>query len=381
MAIISFGLIDKKLIPILIGCAFCFLNRIVLNINREIILDHLIITELLISVTQIVNIIPFIILRLRSKNVHHNNISNNNNSEIILKKPQIYTYKDKWLYIFLLAMIYVAQSLLLIKSFFMKTNFWIFDIVFTPLFYYLIFKIKLFKHHYLSIIIVLLTGLIIDLSFKSLQNDFSNNWLTSLLRFIREVLLSLHNVIGNYIMVKKYVAEYELALYNGIITSIFICIFGILDYYFFGLDDYEQFFNNLNYEEILEEIGFMTSQLGIYLSFLFTSKANTPCHTFIIYAFGQMVNYLDSSLESIIKMISFIFILFMSLIFNEIIELNFCGLSDNTKRNISIRASSEDFDIDDFEKIDINDENYMIDSKELDKKDEDNSDLTSIDTN
>ena len=380
MAIISIGQIDKKLIPILVGGAFFVFNRMIVKINEDIFRNHPIITDTLFSMTLVFNIIPFIILRRRSKNLHHNNISINT-SEIILKKPQKYTNKDKWLYIFLLATIYFAQSILFAKSFSMKTYYWIFDIIFTPLFYYFIFKIKLFKHHYLSIIIILLTGLIIDLSFKSLQNDFSNNWISVLFRFIREVLFSLHNVVGNYIMVKKYVSEYELALYNGIIISILFCIFGILDYYFFNFDDYEQFFDNLNYIEILEEIGFMVSQLGIYLSYLFTSKLNTPCHIFIIYAFGQMANYFDFSLESIIKIICFIFILFMSLIFNEIIELNFCGLSDNTKRNISIRAATEDFEIDDFDKIDISDENYMIDSKELDKKDDDDSDINSKNIN
>ena len=32
----------------------------------------------------------------------------------------------------------------------------------------------------------------------------------------------------------------------------------------------------------------------------------------------------------------------MSLIFGEIIEINICGLSDNTKRNISYRAQAEE---------------------------------------
>ena len=33
--------------------------------------------------------------------------------------------------------------------------------------------------------------------------------------------------------------------------------------------------------------------------------------------------------------------LFFSLVFNEIIELNFCGLSRNTKKNINYRAKNE----------------------------------------
>ena len=120
MAIISIGQIDKKLIPILVGGAFFVFNLMIVKINEDIFRNHPIITETLFSMTLVFNIIPFIILRRRSKNLHHNNISINT-SEIILKKPQKYTNKDKWLYIFLLATIYFAQSILFAKSFSMKT--------------------------------------------------------------------------------------------------------------------------------------------------------------------------------------------------------------------------------------------------------------------
>ena len=44
-----------------------------------------------------------------------------------------------------------------------------------------------------------------------------------------------------------------------------------------------------------------------------------------------------------IVIILLIIILFLSLIFNEIIEINVCGLSDNTKRNIVTRSNTELF--------------------------------------
>lgn len=46
----------------------------------------------------------------------------------------------------------------------------------------------------------------------------------------------------------------------------------------------------------------------------------------------------------------------MSLFFNELIEINLWGLSDNTKRNIIERGESEDFDIKKTKKLTI-DEN------------------------
>jgi hypothetical protein len=60
----------------------------------------------------------------------------------------------------------------------------------------------------------------------------------------------------------------------------------------------------------------------------------------------------------------------MSLVFNEIIEINICGLSENTKRNIIKRAkidelsmekkftvnTEEDFEKNDIELIELKDE-------------------------
>ena len=54
-----------------------------------------------------------------------------------------------------------------------------------------------------------------------------------------------------------------------------------------------------------------------------------------------MSDYLDFSTISIILIICYIFIFLISLIFNEIIEINIYGLSKNTKRNIIKRSENE----------------------------------------
>ena len=77
-----------------------------------------------------------------------------------------------------------------------KTNFWILENIITCIFYYMIFKVKLYKHHYLSIILIILIGFILDLVFRNYQNDLSNNILYFFIRFAREILYSLHDVIN-----------------------------------------------------------------------------------------------------------------------------------------------------------------------------------------
>ena len=54
-----------------------------------------------------------------------------------------------------------------------------------------------------------------------------------------------------------------------------------------------------------------------------------------------MAYYIDFKDNAPLVIAFLIIILFLSLIFNEIIEVNLCGLSYNTKKNISKRAENE----------------------------------------
>ena len=341
MALISLGKIDINLIPILIGCIFCFLNRLLNQYDGALLLKNAILTNIFISISKLFTVIPLLILKFRSNKVSSSEIQSVdsfNKLEYIYTEKNIEIVQYKGRLILLSAVIFFVQSIFFVLTFGIKTNSWIWNILITSIFYYWFFKIKLFKHHYLSIIIIILIGFIIDLVLKNLQNDISDNLTLFLFRVIREILYSFHDVINKYIMEKKFGSIYEIALSNGIITLILLLIFAVLDYNFFGLDDYEEYFNNFNGTELLVIFWVMITQLGLYLSLMITNRNYTPCHLFIIFVFGQLAYYIDFSGNSIIVLLCLIFILFMALIFNEIIELNFCGLSDNTKRKISERA-------------------------------------------
>ena len=243
-------------------------------------------------------------------------------------------------------MIFFVQSIIFVITLKIKSNCWILEIFLTTLFYFLIFKIKLYKHHYFSGFIIILIGFIIDLVSENLQNDVSSQIGLLLLRLLREILYSLHDVIDKYIIDKTFGSIYEIAFYTGIINLILLGIFAVLDYNYFDIDEYEEYFNNFNYKELLAIFELMITQLGLYLCVLITNKIYTPCHIFIIFVFGQLAFYKNFVIpNSIIVIICLIFVLFLSLIFNEIIEINFWGLSDNTKRNIIMRSENEDKEI------------------------------------
>ena len=364
MRFLSLGKIDKRIIPIIVGCVFSFLSRLLYTYEDAKVFHYSIISNTFSSLSKLFTLIPFIILKtsLNNNNTNNNTINNtnsNNNIELIYTDNSNEIIQGMGRYLILSAVIYFAQAMILFNTIEIKTNFWILNLLIASLLYYFIFKIKLYKHHYLSLILITLIGLILDLVFGNLQNDLSNNLFKLFLRLLREILHSSVDVINKYIMDKKYCSIYAISLSNGVINLILLGIFELFNYYYFKLEDLGEYFSNFNITESLVLLGFMITQLGIYLCALITNKQNSPCHIFIIYVFGQLGYYMDFSSHSIIVIICLIFILFFSLIFNEIIEINFWGLSDNTKRKIIYRAESDNLTMEKTFTVDDNEDNLL----------------------
>ena len=345
MAFISIGKIDKNLIPMIAGCIFCFLNRILNQYDGSLLFKNQIMMNIYISTSKLFTIIPFILLKINSKKVSSNDIQTIKNQQALKymnKSGAKRIIAGKWGFIFLAVMIYFVNQFFFVLTIKVHSNTTILNILITSLFYYLIFKIKLYRHHYLSIILIIIVGFIIDMILGNLLFDIDNNLGLFFFRLLREVLFSLSSVVDKYILEKKFGSVYEILLTNGVITSTLFIIFAIIDHNFFGIYNYEEYFNNFNTTELLVASGVIITQLGLNVSILFTNKNNSPCHIFIIFIFGQLAYYIDFSGSNAIVIFCLIIILFLSFVFNEILEINFLGLSDNTKKNISKRAEDED---------------------------------------
>ena len=342
MSFISFGKIDKNIIPIFMGCIFCFLSRLLFTYDGIILFNHPILTNIFAEFPKIFTFIPFLIAKSRTKiRLDLDKVIKEGKSFSLEVKNNI--KRGKWIYIILNSVIYFIGSCIIIYTISIKTNLYVWNLLVTCVFCYFIFNIKLFRHHYLSIIIIILAEITLVLISKNFQNDLANDWFLFLLRLISEIIISLHNIINKYLLDKKFCSIYEIVFYNGVITTSLFGIFAFLDYYFFHSDNFEDYFSNFTNKEIMAILGVMITELGVYLTTLFTNRNYTPCHIFIIYVFGQLAYYVvDFSTNSIVIIICLVFILLMSFIFNEIIEIHCCGLSKNTKRNISERAYTED---------------------------------------
>ena len=67
MAFIGFGKIDKNIIPLILGCVFCILNRVVNSKSNTSLFDNVLLTNIFISFANTLIIIPFIVYKIISK--------------------------------------------------------------------------------------------------------------------------------------------------------------------------------------------------------------------------------------------------------------------------------------------------------------------------
>ena len=198
-----------------------------------------------------------------------------------LDKKNEEIYKGKWGYIMLAAVFFFIQNISLVFTFETKTNAWICYILLSSIIYYLIFKNKLFIHHYLSIALILIIGITIDLVTENLQNEIATAGLY--IKFLKEVFFALYNVMAKFIMEKKYVSVYELSFYIGVINFTLTTIVEVIDYFFFKYDDLDRYFNNFDVIEFLVMSGIILSQFVLNIAYLFTIKIYSPCHVFILF--------------------------------------------------------------------------------------------------
>ena len=250
-----------------------------------------------------------------------------------------------------------------------KVSLWIFDIIFLSLFSYLIFQIKVYKHHYLSIFVIIITGTIIDIIF-GYYNDFSKN---IFIKLLTECIISLDVGISKYTMDSKFLSPYEMTCYIGIFEIILYSLLFVFSKKIKYLDRFEVDLDSFELKDLGTFIIIVILKLFYNLFNFVTVKNTSTCHFMIITIIGELATYFigiyDKKYESyeiFIIIFGFLIIIFMTLLFNEIFELNFCGLEKNTKRNIYIRSRKDEKDKEDDNESQCSEDNYLF-SMELEE--------------
>ena len=299
----------ERLIKIFIfGGLSKLIAELILYESNAQINKHPIILGLATGLGMFLSLIPYIILKKRSKS------KNKNKNKIIGKKSLIYNDPD---YVYNKKKRYIKYSLILLSSvldYFQKilsflftgnvnNNIWIFNILFLSLFSYLILKEKLYSYHYLSLIIIIVLGIIIniinlyDVKLKDIKYE--------LLSIFIEIIYSLVAVINKYVMEVSITSPYELSFYEGSfslvinIILLIICTKYEVEIKFIPnekiiykdkkyLDNFFAYYNKLNVSECIIFFIFVLSRLLFNLFGLITINNYTASHIVILLIIGEI---------------------------------------------------------------------------------------------
>ena len=251
--------------------------------------------------------------------------------------------KEQFLWILLISIMDFLGSIIYVLNFVSKRkylNFWSVNIITFSLFSYLILKIKVYKHHYVCIAIVVIFGILFDVI---LDNFNQGNIISNLVNYLSEAVFSLTYVICKYIMLKKFVKSYEILSFEGLIELILGIITLIITNKIGYQKNFSDFIDKLDSKEIILYV------LTIIISFIYSLSIMTiidtisPIHVILTDILLELIKYFidlneNDLLTSILTIIFILICLFAIFVFIEVIELNFLGLSHMTKRNIDLRS-------------------------------------------
>ena len=383
--IISLGKTNKFLFLILIGGVLFISLIFVENFSKSFTEQkkHPVIYTLTYSIGLSLSFILLIIRNIRNKR------NNNNLIKTLINKIELnpsvkaafapskqITKAKKYLWIFLISVInYFAYILLCIFWINLDNylNTWGFNLIVMSVFSYFLLKIKLYKHHYLAIIFIIAFGFLYNIVMGRLSEEkFEQYYISYIVQFVNAFLIFLINVIYKYLIDIKFINSYEILFIEGIIEFILGIITLIITTSINKIDNFFDFIDEIDSNEIIIFIALTIMQFLLYTIEIIIIEKFSPFHILLIYMLKDFIIffvYLDTESLGAVIYISFsIFIclaMIMILVFTEIIELNFLGLSTMTKKNIELRAQLDIYGINDYKsEKEANIEGYIVDLNE-----------------
>ena len=371
MRLISIGKCDKHLIyPLIGGVSNLIINLILHYFEDYVALNkHPFMKGINAGFGMSLAIIPYIYNRKILKNNKRQKTLYNIKSLIRKNKTNALSIKyEKYIILLLCSFLdFVQKVLVFLFHYSINGNTWIFNIIFLNVFTSMLSKNKLYKHQYLSSGIMVLCGIGINiLKLYPMELKYVPLFI---LAMIIEIIYTLAITLAKYGMDYKFCSPFEITFYEGFFALIFNIIFLIIStnkplaedfnyHNLFTISEYkgkeylDNFYTYFEKFDLIEISLFIVSMLGRLLFNLFshiTIKYFTSSHVFLILIMGEIssLDFRNKNKDGrfIVSIIIFIIEFLMILIFCEIIELNFCGLEKNTKKNIlqrTILAEYED---------------------------------------
>lgn len=371
---ISIGKVNKNIFfPIITGI-LKFIFKIILPYSK--LTEYPLLLSICSSLGMFLSFFLFLIYKWRIRNILNKKKDNKNSFhdknkktlDIELEYNNRYEELTYHKFIFILLTTVLDFILTILTYSFclnLKLNLWIFDLLFISIFSHLIFRIKLYRHQYLCLIIIILTGVLLNVYLRFYHKDEDNNLLEIIIKYFCEIIFSLIMVLNKYTMEKKFASPYEICFFQGTINLILYIICLLI---FTDLGKLYKYWNEVDIKEIALFLILMFLQFIFNLYILFTLKHFTACHILIVLVISEFepffIDLLNNNLGAIIFIIGFSFIFVVLLIFNEIIELNCCEFQKNTKKNITQRAEIEvEMTIQEFDEQNQNDVDSIYESR------------------
>jgi len=251
MAIISLGAINKKILFAVFGGCFKIIANIILYRSEVKMKNHPCILGINAGLGLSLSFFPFLYLKLKNRKMNHSQsstlITGNfliyNDSFVIMKNRE---KKRKYFYFLSVAILDFLQKFL--TFFYVKLfleNFWIFDSFLILVFSFLILKTKVYSHHFLSLIMIIIIGIAFNV-INYYDNDIT--LLQVVVTLLTEIFYCLENVICKLTFNVKFSSPYEICLFVGIFELI---IFTLLLIIFMNTSiSGSKNMNNLNQEQI-----------------------------------------------------------------------------------------------------------------------------------
>lgn len=368
---ITCGNINKNIIYIIIGGLSKFVADVILyesgiKITKD--KQHPYLLGINSGLGMSLSLIPFIFITIQSRRQKRKNALNLIDKKLIIKDSYKVLFKKmrfkKYLLILLSSILDSSQKFLT-HNFKAKIeqNFWIFDIVFICAFSVLILKTKLYSYQYLSLSIIIILGIILNVIILYGDAGFEIESVLYVLSI--EILYSLKIVINKYSLEYHYCSPYEISFYEGLLNLILNFILLIST----DKDNYHDYFKEIDFIEIILVILLMLTRLGFNLFSIITMEIYTTSHVALILIIGEIyfTFQFENTFKFYAKLVIYCFLLFIVLVFTEIIEINYCELSKNTRNNIMKRADLQ------YDQTDFRSDTSSFDENEEEEEEDNNN--------
>ena len=228
-----------------------------------------------------------------------------------------------------------------------------FEIIFLTLITSFILKYKYFLHNLISLLLFIVVCLSIDLILERIQKEIGNAFQFILDNIINVIIELIFLIYEKYLIEKLYFSPWTICFVDGMIiftltsfATIIILIKGKNNSGFFSslTEGFYDYFEKIKVSIIISQFIVLLIFKILYNIFIsLTIYYFSINHILICYSLAKMANILikHESKKEYYCIILFIVQFLLLMIYLEVIELHFCGLDKNTRKNIILREREE----------------------------------------